>query len=43
VEGAAQQVKGKIQKAVGNVKDGLHDAEADAREREREKTGKNIH
>lgn len=26
VEGAAQQIKGKAQKAVGNVKDAIHDA-----------------
>jgi uncharacterized protein YjbJ (UPF0337 family) len=36
VEGAAQQVKGKAEKAWGNVKDAVHDAHdnADANERE---------
>ena len=35
-EGAAQQVKGKFEKAVGNVKDAVHDAQTDAdRERKR--------
>ncbi len=35
-EGAAQQVKGKVEKAVGNVKDALKDARTDAdRERQR--------
>jgi uncharacterized protein YjbJ (UPF0337 family) len=37
VEGAAQQVKGKAQKAWGNVKDAARDAQNDAeRNRERE-------
>ena len=31
VDGAAQQVKGKIEKAVGNVKDAVHDANRHAR------------
>ena len=30
VEGAAQQVKGKVQKAVGNIKDAARDAKHDA-------------
>lgn len=35
-EGAAQQVKGKAEKAWGNVKDAVHNANTDAdRERER--------
>ncbi len=35
-EGAAQQVKGKVEKAVGNVKDAVKDARTDAdRERQR--------
>ena len=35
-DGAAQQVKGKIEKAWGNVKDAAHDARTDAdRERQR--------
>jgi uncharacterized protein YjbJ (UPF0337 family) len=36
VEGAAQQIKGKAEKAFGNVKDAARDLKADA-EREREK------
>lgn len=36
VEGAAQQIKGKAEKAVGHVKDAVHDAQTDAdRERKR--------
>ena len=35
VEGAAQQLKGKAQKAVGNIKDAARDAKQDA-ERQRE-------
>jgi uncharacterized protein YjbJ (UPF0337 family) len=34
VEGAAQQVKGKVEKVVGNVRDAVHDA-AKNRERDR--------
>jgi uncharacterized protein YjbJ (UPF0337 family) len=35
-EGAAQQVKGKVEKAWGNLKDAAHDARTDAdRERQR--------
>lgn len=35
-EGAAQQVKGKVEKAVGNVKDAVRDTRTDAdRERQR--------
>ncbi|MGB6193306.1 MAG: CsbD family protein [Terracidiphilus sp.] len=35
-DGVAQQVKGKVEKAVGNVKDALKDARTDAdRERQR--------
>jgi len=30
VEGAAQQIKGKAEKAVGAVKDAVHDAQKDA-------------
>jgi uncharacterized protein YjbJ (UPF0337 family) len=30
VEGAAQQVKGKVEKAWGNIKDAAHDAKKDA-------------
>jgi uncharacterized protein YjbJ (UPF0337 family) len=30
VEGGAQQIKGKFEKAVGNVKDAAHDAKTDA-------------
>lgn len=40
VDGAAQQVKGKVEKAVGNVKDAAKDAEKDARtdaDRERQR------
>ncbi len=38
VEGAAQQIKGKAQKVVGNVKDAARDANANVdREREQEK------
>jgi len=37
VEGAAQQVKGKIEKAWGNVKDATRDAQKDA-ERHEDKT-----
>ncbi len=37
VEGAAQQVKGKAEKAVGNVKDAVRDAQSDA-DRERKHT-----
>lgn len=40
VEGAAQQVKGKVEKAVGNVKDAAKDATKDARtdaDRERQR------
>jgi uncharacterized protein YjbJ (UPF0337 family) len=37
-EGAAQQVKGKVQKAWGNVKEAAQDAKTDAdRERERQR------
>ena len=36
VEGAAQQVKGKVEKAIGNVKDAARDRRTDAdRERQR--------
>jgi uncharacterized protein YjbJ (UPF0337 family) len=38
-EGAAQQVKGKVEKAVGNVKDAAKDRRTDA-ERERERNNK---
>ena len=35
-EGAAQQIKGKAEKVVGNVKDAVHNAQTDAdRERQR--------
>jgi uncharacterized protein YjbJ (UPF0337 family) len=40
VDGAAQQVKGKVEKAVGNVKDAAKDAAKDARtdaDRERQR------
>jgi len=38
VEGAAQQIKGKAQKVVGNIKDAARDANANVdREREQEK------
>ena len=37
VEGAAQQLKGKTQKAVGAVKDAARDAKQDADEKERER------
>ncbi len=37
VEGAAQQIKGKAEKAWGNVKDAARDARTDA-DRERERT-----
>jgi uncharacterized protein YjbJ (UPF0337 family) len=38
VEGAAQQIKGKVQKVVGNVKDAARDANANLdRENEQEK------
>ncbi len=41
VEGGAQQVKGKIEKAWGNVKDAAHDAKTDAdREADRDVTTK---
>jgi uncharacterized protein YjbJ (UPF0337 family) len=33
VDGAAQQVKGKVEKAWGNVKDAAHDADRNNRER----------
>jgi uncharacterized protein YjbJ (UPF0337 family) len=36
VEGAAQQIKGKAQKAWGNVKDAAHDAQTDADRRRQE-------
>jgi len=38
VEGAAQQIKGKAEKAVGNVKDAVRDAKTDA-DREHEHVG----
>jgi uncharacterized protein YjbJ (UPF0337 family) len=37
VEGAAQQVKGKVEKAMGNMKDAARDAQKDS-ERDRETT-----
>lgn len=40
VEGAAQQVKGKVQKAVGAVKDAAQDAKTDV-DRERERNREN--
>ncbi len=33
VDGAAQQVNGKVEKAWGNVKDAAHDADRNSRER----------
>jgi uncharacterized protein YjbJ (UPF0337 family) len=46
VEGAAQQIKGKAEKAWGNVKDAARDAKADAErthEQAKEKAAENKH
>jgi uncharacterized protein YjbJ (UPF0337 family) len=36
VEGAAQQIKGKAEKAWGNVKDAAHDAKEEAQRQDRQ-------
>ncbi len=42
VEGAAQQIKGKAQKAWGNVKDAARDAQADAEKRREEEAEREL-